>query len=269
LSGGRISFAKDLGMQDWSAGQYLKFEDQRTRPVRDLLGAVPDANVRRACDLGCGPGNSTEALLQRFPAAEVVGVDSSPDMIATARARLPAVRFELADAASWAPGGPVDLILSNATLHWLPDHASLFPRLASLLAPGGTLAVQVPDNLDEPCQRAMWEVAAGAPWGPKLAGAREVRTRIGSPSWFYGLLRPACARVDIWRTVYHHPLAGPQAVTEWFQSTGLRPYLAALEAGERADYLRRYREAVAAAYPVQPDGSLLLAFPRLFIVASR
>ena len=255
-------------MPDWSSRQYLKFEDHRTRPVRDLLAAVPTTDVRAACDLGCGPGNSTEVLIGRFPEADVVGVDNSPDMIAAATARLPAVRFERADAAIWTPDGPVDLVLSNATLQWLPDHERLLPHLLSLLAPGGSLAVQMPDNLTEPCQELMWRVAEGARWGHKLAGARDVRNKVGTADWYYALIAPLCARVDIWRTIYHHPLAGPDAVVEWFKSTGLRPYLAALDGAEQSEYLERYRAAVAAAYPIQADGTLLLPFPRLFIVAT-
>jgi trans-aconitate 2-methyltransferase len=255
-------------MQDWSSRQYLKFEDHRTRPVRDLLAAAPTAPVRRACDLGCGPGNSTEVLIERFPEARVVAVDNSPDMLAAARKRLPAVWFQLADAAAWRPDDPLDLILSNALLQWLPGHERLFPRLLGLLAGGGTLAVQMPDNLGDPCQEAMWRVGEGAPWAAKLAGARGERTGIGSPGWYYGLLAPRAARVDIWTTVYQHPLAGPDAVVEWFKSTGLRPYLARLDEAERADYLDRYRAAIAQAYPALPDGTLLLPFPRLFIVAT-
>ncbi len=197
------------------------------------------------------------------------GVDSSPDMIANAKTRLPAVDFQLADIAAWKPDTRFDVLLSNATLQWLPDHEGLFPHLVRQLAPGGTLAVQMPDNLNEPCQTAMWKVGAGASWGRKLAAASNVRTVIEPPSWYYDLLQPLCSRVDIWITVYQHPLAGPDAVVEWFKSTGLRPYLAVLEPDEQADYLERYRRAVAAAYPVQVDGSLLLAFPRLFIVATR
>ena len=255
-------------MQDWSARQYLKFEDERTRPARDLLAAVPNTVVRRACDIGCGPGNSTEQLIARYPAAEVVGMDRSPDMLAAARRRLPDTPFELGDLATWTPAAPVDVALSNATLQWIPDHGAIFPRLLTLLAPGGTLAVQMPANGGEPCHQAMWQVAEGAPWGDKIMRARESRTRVEPPAFYYLLLRPLCARLDLWLTVYQHPLAGPDAAIEWFRSTGLRPYLAALDEAEQADYLGRYRAAIAAAYPLQPDGMLLLPFPRLFIVAT-
>ena len=256
-------------MMDWSARQYTTFEDERTRPVRDLVAAIPTRQVRRAVDLGCGPGNSTEVLAAASPDAAVTGVDNSSDMLAAARKRLPAVRFELADLATWDPPEAWDVVLSNAALQWVPDHAALLPRLAGRLAPGGSLAVQVPDNLDQPSQALMRQVAAEGPWAGILAEAAGARTAVGSAEWYYGLLRPHCARVDVWRTTYYHPLHGAGAVVEWFKSTGLRPFLAPLDAAQRAAFLARYQEAVALAYPAQPDGTVLLPFPRLFMVATR
>ena len=255
---------------DWSAKQYTTFEDERTRPVRDLLAAVPSQAASMAVDLGCGPGNSTELLLRRFPDAEVTGLDSSPDMIAAAQARLPQLRFQVADIAAWDPAEPFDAILANAVLQWLPDHAGLLPRLAAKLAPGGSLAVQMPDNLEEPAHRLMREVAADGPWVAKLARAAGAREAMGTPGWYYGVLRPHCARVDVWRTTYHHPLAGgADAVVEWFKGSGLRPFLASLDAEEQAGFLTEYRDRIAQAYPALPDGSVLLPFPRLFLVGTR
>lgn len=254
---------------DWSAADYLRFADERTRPARDLLAAVPNAHIRSAVDLGCGPGNSTELLVRRFPKARVEGIDSSPAMIAEARARLPAASFSLADIAAWEGDGGYDLLFANASLQWVPDHEKLLPRLVSRLREGGTLAVQLPDNLDEPSHTAMAEAARGAPWSGKLVGAEAARTPIQEPRFYWELLIPHCRRVDVWRTVYHHPLAGADAVVDWFRSTGLRPYLAELDEAERAAFLLRYRAIVAENYPLAPDGRLLLPFPRLFIVATR
>jgi trans-aconitate 2-methyltransferase len=255
---------------DWSPAQYLAFEDERTRPVRDLVNAIPGGEVRAAVDLGCGPGNSTEVLAARFPDADLVGLDNSPEMIAAARARLPRVRFELADIAAWDAPGPFDVILANAVLQWVPDHAALFPRLIGKLAAGGSLAVQMPDNLDEPSHRLMREVAASGPWAPRLAGAAGARTRLKGAAWYYALLRPHCARVDVWRTTYYHPLAdGADGIVAWVKGTGLRPFLAPLGESERAAYLAAYRAEIARAYPTQPAGTTLLPFPRLFIVATR
>jgi trans-aconitate 2-methyltransferase len=253
----------------WSARQYVAFEDERTRPARDLLSAIPLAEARTAVDLGCGPGNSTEALAARFPAAVVSGVDSSPDMIAAARRRLPQIAFAVAEAEAWTPAEPVDVILGNAVFQWLPDHETLFPRLAHALADGGALAIQMPDNLEEPSHRAMREIAGDGPWAEALASAAGQRTAIGSANDYYGILQPHCDRIDIWRTVYHHPLAGPDAIVEWFESSGLRPFLEPLDEGQRAEFLARYRDAIASAYPSLPDGAVLLPFPRLFIVAVR
>ncbi|MEO6959142.1 MAG: methyltransferase domain-containing protein, partial [Burkholderiaceae bacterium] len=192
----------------WSAKQYVSFEGERTRPVRDLLAAVSATKANSVIDIGCGPGNSTELLAMRFPHATIRGLDSSSDMIAAAQKRLPEIRFELTDIGTWSDPGPFDVILANAVLHWVPDHASLFPALLAKLSPGGSLAVQMPDNLQEPAHRLMREIAADGPWAGKLGGAAQAQTARQDANWYYRKLRPACAKVDVWRTIYHHPLAG-------------------------------------------------------------
>lgn len=254
----------------WSARQYVAFEDERTRPARDLLAAIPGTDVRSAIDIGCGPGNSTELLVERFPNATVRGLDSSTDMIDAARKRLPQVQFDTSDIDTWSESGPFDVIFANAVLQWLPDHANLLPALVNKLAPGGSLAIQMPDNLDEPSHRLMREVAADGPWAGKLAGVARQRTEMESASNYYSMLAPQCFRVDVWRTTYHHPLAGgASAVVEWFKGSGLRPILELLDEAERAHYLKQYQTAIERAYPTLADGSVLLPFPRLFIVATR
>lgn len=260
----------------WSAQQYLAFEDERTRPVRDLLAALPAVEVRTAVDIGCGPGNSTEVLAARFPQATVSGFDSSPDMIAAARKRLPGLQFEVLDLKSWIelsgsaspPPDSIDVVLANAVLQWAPDHGAVFPAILAKLSRGGCLAVQVPDNLDEPAQTLMREIAEEQPWRAKLAGADRARVRIESAEWYYRLLRAACDRVDVWRTTYYHPLADAHAIVEWFKGTGLRPFLDPLDPREREDYLARYAERLARLYPSR-GGEVLLPFPRLFMVAQR
>lgn len=259
----------------WSAQQYRLFEDERTRPVRDLLAAVPSIEARTAVDIGCGPGNSTEVLAARFPRATVIGFDSSADMIAAARKRLPALRFEVLDLRRWlelprasSPAGSIDLMLANAVLQWVPDHNALFPSLVAKLAPGGCLAVQVPDNLDEPAQALMREIAGEDPWRLKLAAADRARVPIESAEWYYRLLRTHCGRVEVWRTTYYHPLAGAGEIVEWFKGTGLRPFLDPLDPHERKEYLARYGERLARLYPSE-EGAVLLPFPRLFMVAVR
>jgi trans-aconitate 2-methyltransferase len=254
----------------WSAKQYVAFEDERTRPVRDLVGALPDIEARAVVDLGCGPGNSTEVLALRFPEAQVSGFDSSPDMIAAARARLPNARFELADVQTWNAAGPFDVMLANAVLQWVPDHAKVLPSLVARLAPHGALAVQMPDNLDGPAHRLMRDVAGAGPWAAKMAEARAARTVLADAEWYYQLLKPLCARVELWRTTYYHALAGgAAAIVEWFKGSGLRPFLQPLSEAERAAYLVRYTAAISGAYPSLADGSVLLPFPRMFMVAIR
>jgi trans-aconitate 2-methyltransferase len=254
----------------WSSRQYLMFERERTRPVRDLLGAVPAETARRVVDLGCGPGNSTEVLAARFPRADVSGLDSSADMIAAARKRLPQVHFEIADIRAWPAAGPFDVILSNAVFQWVPGHETLFPALAGKLSERGSLAIQMPDTLGEPSHRLMRELAAQAPWADKLAPVSGARDGLRPAQWYYELLRPHCARVDIWRTTYYHVLSGgPPAIVEWFKGSALRPFLDALDSDEQQAYLARYTELVAQAHPPASDGSVLLPFPRLFIVATR
>jgi trans-aconitate 2-methyltransferase len=251
----------------WSAKQYVAFEDERTRPVRDLLSALPQIQARKVIDLGCGPGNSTELLAARFPSAVVSGIDSSADMIAAAARRLPLVQFAIGDIETWDDPGPFDVILANAVLHWVPDHSTLLPALIAKLAQGGCLAIQMPDNLDVPAHRLMREIAENGPWAPRLVEASKSRTPIASADGYYKLLRSLCIRVDVWRTTYYHALSGgAAAVVEWFKGSGLRPFLDPLDAASRAAYLERYTAAVAEAYPALPDGSVLLPFPRLFIV---
>lgn len=258
----------------WSAQQYLAFEDQRTRPVRDLLAAVPKIQARAVIDLGCGPGNSTEALAALFPAAVVNGIDNSEDMIQAARRRLPRIEFAVQDIDAWlgdtaTASARLDVILANAVLQWLPDHGRLLPALIGRLASGGVLAVQMPDNLDEPAHRLMREVAAAGPWAAKLAAAAAARPALASATWYYELLRPLCAKVDLWRTTYHHSLAGgAAAVVEWFKGSGLLPFLEPLQTDERAAFLAQYTAAISRAYPAPTDGSVLLPFPRMFLVAT-
>jgi trans-aconitate 2-methyltransferase len=254
----------------WSSRQYLKFEDERTRPARDLLQAVPASAIKHAADLGCGPGNSTELIAARYPGADITGVDNAPDMIKAAKARLPEVRFELCGIEEWNEPGPWDLIYSNATLQWVGGHESLLPKLVQRLAPGGSLAIQMPDNLNERSHSSMVTAAKKAPFAERLKDAAKARTELGTVDWYYTLLKPLSSRVDIWRTTYFHPLAGGlDAIVEWVKGTGLRPFLSPLSEGERPAYIAAYKEELAKAYTPLADGTVILPFPRLFIVATR
>lgn len=258
-------------MADWNPALYTRFEDERTRPAAELLARVPLESPRLVIDLGCGPGNSTALIAARFPDAEVIGLDTSPAMLESARARLPRLAFALADAATWTPERAPDLIYANAVLQWLPDHATLLPRLFGLLAPGGVLAVQMPDNLAEPTHRLMRAVAASGPWAAAI-GDPAVAGRLGrmlEPAAYYDLLAPAAAEVDVWRTAYHHRMADAAAIVDWVRATGLRPFLDPLDPEHRAGFLDAYTRAIDGAYPPRSDGRRLLAFPRVFVVARK
>ncbi len=249
--------------KDWSPGTYLKFEAERTRPPRDLLAQVPLDAPRRVVDVGCGPGNSTELLVRRFPDAEVIGLDSSPAMIEAASKRLPGQSFILADATTWVPEPGTDLVFANASYQWVPHHDAAFVRVLDALDEGGALAVQMPDTLGEPSHNAMARVARAK--GHTVD--ESAREKIGSPRDYFAALRPHARHVDVWMTYYHHLLDGPAAIAEWFKSTGLRPFLDPLDEAERQAFVEAYVAEIAQHYPQFEDGKVLLRFPRIFILA--
>lgn len=254
-------------MADWSPSTYLKFEDERTRPARDLLAQVPLIGPNSVIDMGCGPGNSTELLAERWPAAQVTGLDSSPNMLAEAQKRLPTASFAEADATTWTPAPGTDLVFANAIYQWVPDHLTQLPRVLAALPPGGVLAVQMPDNMAEPSHVLMRQTAAEGPWAQQLADA--ARLPLPPVRTYYDALRSAATRVEIWHTAYNHVLDNPEAIVEWVRATGLRPFIDPLTPDHRADFLARYLARIADAYPRTTDGKVLLRFPRLFIVAVR
>ncbi len=254
-------------MAEWDPGQYLRFADERLRPALDLLARAPLERPARVVDLGCGPGNVTAVLARRFPAALVVGVDASPAMVAKARAAVPGCRFEQADVASWTPPAAPDLIYSNAALHWLGGHESLFPRLLALLAPGGCLAVQMPAMHDAPLRALQYAVAADGPWADRLRGVGSAPSILEAGD-YWDMLRPRAASLEIWETTYLHALRGEDAVGEWASGSSLRPFLDALGGAERAAFRAAYARVVAPHYPRRDDGTTLLPFRRLFLVAA-
>lgn len=256
-------------MSDWQPRKYLAYAEERTRPARDLLAKVLLNNPRTVYDLGCGPGNSTALLVERFARARVIGIDNSPAMLAAARKTCPEADYHEADLTTWQPEETPDLLFSNATFQWVPNHLAVLARLAEMLKPGGVLAVQMPDNLAEPSHRLMQEVADAGPWAAKLKTAAAARDPLPSPQVYYWHLKPFFTRLEIWHTVYNHPLAGASGIVDWVTSTGLRPYLDPLETSERVQYLAAYEARIAKAYPALADGTVLLRFPRLFLAGVR
>ncbi|WP_182085131.1 trans-aconitate 2-methyltransferase [Aureimonas sp. ME7] len=260
-------------MTDWNPALYSRFEDERTRPARDLLarcrlGDGGGAGLRIA-DLGCGPGNSTMLLAERFPQAEIIGFDTSEAMLEAGRRRLPNVRFAQADIETWAPDAPFDLVYSNAALQWVKNHEALIPRLFRTVRPGGLLAAQMPDNLAEPAQALMRDLAREEPFAAVLGDIYEARELIPSRASYYDWLAPLAAETDVWTTIYDHPMDSAEAITQWFSSTGLKPFLDPLDDPMRALFADRYTRGIERLYPRRADGRRLLAFPRLFLVARR
>ncbi len=251
----------------WDPAIYLHYADERLRPALDLLARVPLDHPAQVVDLGCGAGNVTALLKRRFPTACVTGIDGSAPMLARARQAAPDCIFAQADIAAWAPVQKPDLLYSNAALHWLGGHDVLFPRLLGTLAPGGVLAVQMPCMHDAPIRARQAEVAAHGPWATLLAGVGSAPPVL-PPEAYWDLLRPHCAALDLWETTYLHALQGEDAVVQWAMGTSLRPFLAPLPADLREGFLHAYREALAPAYPRRPDGTTLLPFQRLFMLAT-
>ncbi|HGY1164997.1 TPA: trans-aconitate 2-methyltransferase [Citrobacter braakii] len=250
-------------MADWNPSLYLQYASERTRPAAELLSRVALENARTVVDLGCGPGNSTTLLHQRWPSARIIGVDSSPNMLNEARKALPDCHFVEANISKFRPEQSFDLLYANASLQWVPDHYELFPQLVSLLNYNGVLAVQMPDNWQEPTHVLMREVAYEQGYPDRG------RTPLPGVHAYYDILTEAGCDVDIWRTTYYHIMESHQSIIDWVSSTGLRPWLQELSESEQRNYLARYHELLQEQYPLQENGKILLAFPRLFIVARR
>ncbi len=254
-------------MKNWDAELYLRFSSERTQPSKDLTARIAVSDPKRIIDLGCGPGNSTAILRQRWPEAEISGLDSSPEMIAAASKSYPQERWILGDVTAWSAEIPFDIIFSNAVLQWVPDHRLLLPHLLAQLAPGGALAVQVPSHFKSPLHRELLETADDPSWRDLMGPAFKRLTK-ESPSFYYDLLQPLAARLEIWETEYYHVVDSPQSIIEWFRGTGMRPFLALLQTEEqKLRFEKLLLQRYTLAYPAQKDGRILFPFRRLFFVA--
>ncbi len=254
-------------MPNWDPNQYLKFAGHRLRPALDLLARITADGPRTVFDLGCGTGSIARILKDRWPNAHVIGIDGSETMLDKARAEHPDLRFETADLNAWATPQPAGILYSNAALHWLDNHAELFPRLIGQLERDGVLAVQMPRNHAAPSLACMTETALNGPWSAKLKPILRPNP-VAEPAVYYDLLRPLVTDLEIWETVYIQALEGDNPVVEWTKGTALRPLLEALDDAERDAFLADYGARVVQAYPRQRDGRTLFPFRRLFIVAT-
>ncbi|WP_109473719.1 methyltransferase domain-containing protein [Ornithinimicrobium cavernae] len=252
----------------WDPGQYLRYADERGRPFVDLVARIP-GEATSVVDLGCGPGQLTPVLRQRWPEAHITGLDSSAEMIARAQAENtdPLTTYDVVDAAQWTPERPVDVLVSNAMLQWIPDHADLLLPWTRHIAPGGALAFQVPGNFDAPSHRLLWETAA-RPAYSRFTAALGPRAGVLEPADYLALLTRPGWQVEAWETTYLHVLQGEDPVFEWISGTGARPVLQALPAGVREEFVADYRAELRAAYPRQELGTVL-PFRRIFVVAHR
>jgi len=259
----------------WDPDQYLKYSNERLRPALDLLARIDASAPNMVLDLGCGAGNVTAFLAQRWPDARIVGVDNSQEMLAKARASTagqPRRDWIDADIASFVPDAPADVVYSNAALHWQDDHPRLFPRIFDWLAPGGVLAVQMPDQLAAPSHVAVAEVVADVKWRDRLSAARRQAVVLRTADYFR-LLAANARTVDAWATEYLHVLPasrdGVHPVVAWIKGTTLTPYLAALSTDLQRAFIDDVSQRIAAAYPALADGRVLFPFRRIFIVAAR
>lgn len=250
-------------MPDWNPTLYMQYGAERSRPAAELLARIAPENVASVVDLGCGPGNSTALLQQRWPNAVITGIDTSAAMLDEARSALPTCHFIKTDIRDFRPASPPDVLYANASLQWIPDHYELFPHLISLLNANGVLAVQMPDNWLEPSHVLMREVAFEQDYPNR---GRDALPGIHA---YYDILTEAGCEVDIWRTTYYHRMRSHQAIIDWVSATGLRPWLQDLNEHEQHHFLTRYHQLLQEQYPLQEDGQILLAYPRLFMVARR
>ena len=261
----------DSSPAGWQPDTYLRFAGERARPFADLLARVSAEFPRTVVDLGCGEGSLTASLARRWPGAAVTGIDSSPEMLAAATSStLPSrVAFELGDVHDWAPDGPVDVVVSNAVLHWVPGHPRLMSRWAADLPPGGWLAVQVPGNFRAPTHALLADLCRSPEWAGRLAGAAPRPDTVLEPAGYADLLAAEGLSVDVWETTYLHVLGGADPVLTWVRSTALRPVLARLDDRDAPRFTDAYAAALRTAYPARPDGTTLLPFRRVFAVGNR
>jgi trans-aconitate 2-methyltransferase len=254
----------------WDPAKYVQFSDHRSRPFFDLTARVSAEDPKLVIDLGCGPGNLTAALAERWPEAQVVGLDSSPEMVerAAAAQSLPNLRFEAGDISVWTPPAGLDVLVSNAVLQWVPGHRALMAQWLAAMAPGSWLAVQVPGNFGAPSHRLMLELAESDEWSGRLSGVLAHDDAVGEPAEYLALLLDGGCEADAWETTYQQLLTGEDPVLEWVRGAGLRPVLNALEPGDAQVFQQEYAALLREAYPATPHGTVY-PFRRTFSVGRK
>ncbi len=250
----------------WDPGQYLRFDDLRARPAIDLINRIPEVEPSEVWDVGCGTGAITYSLSRRWPAAAVHGLDSSPEMLDSAREHT-GIDWVLGAIEDWTPEAPVDVLFSNAALHWVDSHATLFPYLFDQVAPRGVFAVQMPRNHQEPSHRVLYDLARSERWVDQV-GDLVVETPVSAPSDYHEMLDTEADGLDVWESIYQQTLRGPDAVSQWTKGSVMRPYLEALDSAAD-DFFAEYVADLRPHYPQQANGTTLFSFRRLFIVAHR
>ncbi len=254
-------------MSNWDAQHYLRYDDERSRAADDLIARIKLAAPKTITDLGCGPGNSTKLLRGRWPDARIVGVDNSAEMLEKAKTQWPDEPWSLEDIGSWQPESPQELVFSNAAIQWLGDHRTLLRRLASFVAPHGAIAFQIPSSTYATIRTLIHDVSRDPRWTNRMVGAREILT-MEPPEFYYDVFADLGWRIDLWETEYCHVLESPAAVIDWISSTGLRPFLDAIESdNERDEFMGRLQQLAVDAYPRRVDGRVLFPFRRTFLVA--
>lgn len=256
-------------MSNWNAEHYLKYGDERTRPAADLAARIGIDEPAVIADLGCGPGNSTQVLRDRWPQSEIIGIDNSSQMIEAAKRAHPEQNWLLADVSQWTSTHPVNLIYSNAALQWLPDHGSLLPRLLRMVAAGGALAFQIPSSTFATVRTLIDDISNRPAWSERMSAPRNALT-MESPAFYYDTLVKMSTSLDIWETEYCHVMESAASIVDWISSTGLRPFLAALDTdSERDEFTSDLHQRVRDAYQDRADGKVLFPFRRTFVIAYR
>ena len=256
-------------MSTWDPNLYLRFEKERTQPSKDLISRIEMTHPKRIIDIGCGPGNSTAKLRERWPQAELLGIDSSEEMIRKAGSTYPDMKWAVHDIMEdLSAFGLFDIVFSNAVIQWVPDHRLLLTRLFAMLHPGGVMAVQVPNAWAMPISVAIREVAAEPAFQPVLSGLDETPS-YQEPPFYYDVLKALTPDVHVWETTYHHALQDHEAIVEWYRSTGMKPYLDRLDEAWKVRFMDRVLQKIRIAYPVQADGHVLFPFRRVFFTAKR